>query len=1811
MSSFDRVRDAVDPTGLKQRGNDRFMARCPIHADREASLSVQWRIGSGGSGMVLLHCHGCHGAPADIAEALGLSMSDLFDEPLPARDPLDRVGRSSSARVSGKRRPKGGRLPALLAAAEAAAIDSAVHEWVQVRSYPYTEASGRLVQEVVREECTSCGSRHKTFKQAYFTATGGRRKQKPADFEPVLFRMPLLSAAIADRRSVWIMEGEKDAETAESLGLVATTNVGGALSFPESLAGLFDGADVVVVLDRDDAGWRRGAHLAELLGTHGAHVRLLLPATLTPKSDFTDHVDGGLWDESAPWGGLISVGAREVLTHASAADVREKQRMVEQALEQTTLRSELVAALDPDSAAATEERARVTRWAVEAERRFEPLGELVDRVRQHAAEAGTEWAGEAVDDATNLWRSAQIAARAAHEIAGMAIPPALQEVFVEIEPEPLDGAGHAESVGGVGHKDWARADVLVRGGGATTAPEPGVRGRNVIAPVYRHIDGNLVEIVTTKDGDQKAKLVLGIDARIVEMEYLEVPDASLDVDEPVLMGREAMTGQVQANPPATEELTAVVIGYHHPDSGEFELRRIPAKEYRDCGWVDSLPGPPAYDSRPAGVAKLRDALKGAGGPFIRRVIRFRSTGWRRDEAGCWFFVHAGGAISAEGGRVAPVLLTGPLRMFDLPAPIANGTRIREAFLGHSGAMLERIPGRVSASLLGHVYRSALGPNPWLLALIGSPGSYKTSIASLVMHHWGEKWDRRRPATSMSGNGDTLNALRIKLNASKDALYWADDVAPTRDFGTAQKSLEEFARLVHNGEQRSRSTRDGLGVLDGTPPRASAMVTSEVMPRPGSGAQRMFVVPLQAAEIDLDVLRNFDDELSRHGRALLMASFLMWLCPKLDEVRAEAFAEGERYADDLRAGGESVRQADALGALWAGWYAMTRFLTEVGALSQDEADEVGDLVAVGLGDAAVAATDPDMPMRTGARVRELLAHALNSGLAYVDDVETGGMPDWPLASRLGWRRTVFGTDATGHPRYREETRGIRLGFVVAAPRGDGEPELLMDSTALEQVLKAAGGSMTDAPQFDRGTAQRALYDEGILIAEERKGRTPRYTVQRQIRCEDRRHRMVALRLHQLLGGDGADPASPGAGMLPLPTGDDGSAGAGVEPEQSLFDSWLSGATGSPESAVPSEATSTSDEQGLTNSAEEQEFPMGRYDDADGHSAEGQHLSIVQTCLLCGNDNAGWQFEGLPVHLPCWWNSTAASRAAATGHSTSSSAADDIAEIEPDAEFDFLEPEPNAGDIDDDIAALADDVDTVTPTHAVVAAAEPAVVEPSAVKTTAPRKAPAGSAAKWEYSAAAAVLDIDGVWMPDGTRHELPKQFTHVGHVADLVPALNLGMWKNDRWTTPGQIWVTDAMAQHFGIDTESLGKRNRNERLRELTAELPFVTDALADGWQLGGKPGDRLGTWTRAWHGESRGVWIALVPGMNADPGEMPILSDNPTPATLARRLSLFASALRFPWMISPAATGVDLMIAARPKDWKREFSSSDPEFAKQFRVFEGDFDWSRKPTDAELSCRYLHAYDRGGSYAAGIAGLELPIGEPVHHPDGIAFDKKLPGYWLVEVGEPGDWRYPHPLNPMGHATSEAKWVTTPTLERAAALGHEPAILKAWVWPEHGRVLVPWYERIRDARTALDIDDVDAQLARSQNKVMYTHTIGMLNSHQFLAGQNGYSPERHFHIVAKSRANILYRIVQIGTDTGHWPVAVTKDTIIYASDNPDPHASWPGEQKQYGRGFGQYKWEGSALLADHVQHLTGLGYRGKDELTEGVLDEAVVVGGDQ
>lgn len=539
-------------------------------------------------------------------------------------------------------------------------------------------------------------------------------------------------------------------------------------------------------------------------------------------------------------------------------------------------------------------------------------------------------------------------------------------------------------------------------------------------------------------------------------------------------------------------------------------------------------------------------------------------------------------------------------------------------------------------------------------------------------------------------------------------------------------------------------------------------------------------------------------------------------------------------------------------------------------------------------------------------------------------------------------------------------------------------------------------------------------------------------------------------------------------------------------------------------------------------------------------------------------------------------------------------------------------------------------------------------PARKKTKPTSRKPAGSTTRQQEGEtqpaakptgfAAAVLHVDGLWLPDGTHIELAEPITHVGQVAELAYTYDIGYPLSENYCESGQIWITQDACAQFGIDIRELAETRatkRGEVLHELTENIPFVTDAVAEGWRLGGggedKSVQRLGVWTRAYQEDSdrTGVWIVLIAGMDTplavddplddhddedsetDAGNkgLPILAGKPNPVQVARRLQRLAEALDFPFKINGGVTGIDMLVQARPrptkdgkrgwtvKDWKNiVLAPSTTELPYGLGDVERDYNWTRIPTAEEMRERYVHAYDRGGSYFAALGTLELPIGEPVHHPNGARFNPTTPGFWLVNV-PPCDNRFmPYVLNPSLYQFNEPKWVDTSRIEMALKFGYELEILEALLWPQHGRIFRLWTERFSNASVLLDTDDPDDQAARNQSKVIRSRSLGVMSSARYLKDKLGYHPARWAMAVGKANANIAYRANDIGVNTGRWPIAADHDTLLYVSNDPNPQTAWPGEPETYGRTFGKYKHEGSALLADHLQFLDGSLYRGRQYL---------------
>ena len=299
-TAFDTVRDAIESRGThsRARGPHALMASCPLHEDATPSLSITWTPRAGRPGMVLMHCFACRAPIGDLAAGLGLRLGDLFDDAAPTRRPAH-AAPTPRAPTSTRRRSTAAPPPG-----------AGEHRWQRVRVYTYTTVSGRPVQQVLRDECRCGTATHKRFLQRYRHGRAWAWR-KPPDFRPVLYRARELAAA-DPARWVWLVEGEKDADTAASLGRVATTNAQGAGHFPPELLAALAGRKVLVVVDRDAAGQQRGLALHAALRGHAAELQILLPGPAHPKADLTDHVTAGLWNPDDRFGGLAPITAADL-----------------------------------------------------------------------------------------------------------------------------------------------------------------------------------------------------------------------------------------------------------------------------------------------------------------------------------------------------------------------------------------------------------------------------------------------------------------------------------------------------------------------------------------------------------------------------------------------------------------------------------------------------------------------------------------------------------------------------------------------------------------------------------------------------------------------------------------------------------------------------------------------------------------------------------------------------------------------------------------------------------------------------------------------------------------------------------------------------------------------------------------------------------------------------------------------------------------------------------------------------------------------------------------------------------------------------------------------------------------------------------------------------------------------------------------------------------------------------------------------------------------------------------------------------------
>jgi hypothetical protein len=243
--SFEDICGILDAQG---RGDNR-KARCPAHDDQKESLSVSFK-----DNRPWVNClAGCDwGSLKSALTARGVSL-------LVFRSRIESPDQDHSEHPLGD----------------------------PVQVYPYRDEYGT-------EVCLKARYEPKEFR---FVKRMGRDRYRVTGLNGLpnmLYRLPELLQGIADGRTVWVVEGEKDVDRLVGLGEVATCSRDGAGSWDPAFSLLFRGAQAVrIVQDRDSSGDQYASDVFDSLRGVAEDVQILIPNLKQPHADLSDHLDVG------------------------------------------------------------------------------------------------------------------------------------------------------------------------------------------------------------------------------------------------------------------------------------------------------------------------------------------------------------------------------------------------------------------------------------------------------------------------------------------------------------------------------------------------------------------------------------------------------------------------------------------------------------------------------------------------------------------------------------------------------------------------------------------------------------------------------------------------------------------------------------------------------------------------------------------------------------------------------------------------------------------------------------------------------------------------------------------------------------------------------------------------------------------------------------------------------------------------------------------------------------------------------------------------------------------------------------------------------------------------------------------------------------------------------------------------------------------------------------------------------------------------------------------------------------------------------
>lgn len=518
-----------------------------------------------------------------------------------------------------------------------------------------------------------------------------------------------------------------------------------------------------------------------------------------------------------------------------------------------------------------------------------------------------------------------------------------------------------------------------------------------------------------------------------------------------------------------------------------------------------------------GAAK-KDNLRAAihlysnlNGDVPRRVI-YKFTGWKKVND-VWHYLNGSGAITADGltDGVEVDLGNGHMSRYRLPAPLA-GDEIKQA-VNDVLLLMAVCPTKlhIGAAILAAVARAPLGechPIDFVLFIHGLTGSKKSELASLALAFYGEFDSRHLPANWSDTDAD----MEAKAFQAKDAIFVVDDFKPSVNQAEAAKLHSKAERFIRNtGNHLARGRRTStLQAIAAPHNRSMTLITGEDLPKGQSLLGRSLVLEMSGNDVNNNNLTKLQRAAAAGRFSGIMAAYLQWLAPKMDQLKKDFPTAVKQYRDAAIRDGIATshpRAPEIYANMVAGAGIFIDFLQDTSAISIEQANILDADFETGLKQAFSEQAAYQIDQDEVERFLQLLRAAFSSGSCHIANRLDQGPPvSRPYA--WGWRDA--GSDILGDKVF--NPMGDCIGYYYDAI-GDAPAEVWILQDNAFKIAAQFARNQGDSLLLSASSLWRRMGERGFIMKTETDSKTgkQRPTVKRTVAGRSVRVMVLAAEL----------------------------------------------------------------------------------------------------------------------------------------------------------------------------------------------------------------------------------------------------------------------------------------------------------------------------------------------------------------------------------------------------------------------------------------------------------------------------------------------------------------------------------------------------------------------------------------------------------------------------------------------------------------------------------------------------------------------------